>query len=254
MDIATIVGILAGIGLILAAIMMGSGLGAFIDIPSVLVTVGGSVAAMFIAYPLDRVIGSIQIAMKAFFSPKQTPEETIERIVGLAVKARKESIIALEKEVIEEPFLAKGIQLVVDGTAPSLVRSILKTEIGFMKQRHTTGQKFYKTLGAMGPAFGMIGTLIGLVQMLQSLDDPSSIGPAMAVALLTTFYGALLANLIAIPIAEKLGGKSAEEVLMMEVIIEGVLSILEGDNPMIVRSKLEAFLSPKLRQKPDDKE
>jgi chemotaxis protein MotA len=252
MDIATIIGIVSGIALLLGAIMMGSGLGTFIDIPSVLVTIGGSVAAMFIAYPLDRVIGSIQIATKAFFSSKHSPEETIERIVGLAVKARKESIIALEREEINEPFLAKGIQLVVDGTAPALVRSILKTEIGFMKQRHTTGQRFFKTLGAMGPAFGMIGTLIGLVQMLQNLNDPASIGPAMAIALLTTFYGALLANLIAIPIAEKLAGRSAEEVLMMEVIIEGVLAILEGDNPMIVRSKLEAFLSPKLRQQPEE--
>jgi len=166
----------------------------------------------------------------------------------LAVKARKESIIALEKEEIDDPFLAKGIRLVVDGTAPSLVQAILKTEIGFMKQRHLSGQKVFKTLGALAPAFGMIGTLIGLVQMLQNLSDPGSIGPSMAVALLTTFYGAVLANLVAIPIAEKLGGKSAEEVLMMEVVIQGVLSILEGDNPIIVRSKLEAFLSPNLRQ------
>jgi len=248
MDIATIIGIVAGAGLIIAAILMGSGLDAFIDIPSVLIVIGGSVAAMLIAFPLDRVIGSIKIALKAFFSPKTNPEEIIEKIVNLAVKARKESIIALEKEEIDDPFLAKGIRLVVDGTAPSLVRAILKTEIGFMKQRHLSGQKVFKTLGALTPAFGMIGTLIGLVQMLQNLDDPASIGPSMAVALLTTFYGAVLANLIAIPIAEKLGGKSAEEVLMMEVVIQGVLSILEGDNPIIVRSKLEAFLSPNLRQ------
>ncbi len=248
MDIATIIGIVAGVALIIASILMGSGLGAFIDIPSVLVVIGGSVAALLISFPLGQVIGSIKIALKAFFSPKQTPEEVIEKVVDLAVKARKESIIALEKEEIEEPFLAKGIRLVVDGTAPNLVRAILKTEIGFMKQRHQSGQKVFKTLGAMGPAFGMIGTLIGLVQMLQNLSDPGSIGPSMAVALLTTFYGAILANLIALPIAEKLGGKSAEEVLMMEVVIEGVLSILEGDNPIIVRSKLEAFLSPNLRQ------
>ena len=248
MDIGTIIGIVAGLGLILASIMMGSGLGAFIDVPSVLIVIGGSVAAMLIAFPLAQVIGSIKIAMKAFFSSKTSPEEIIEQVVNLAVKARKESIIALEKEEIDDPFLAKGIRLVVDGTAPSLVQAILKTEIGFMKQRHLSGQKVFKTLGALTPAFGMIGTLIGLVQMLQNLSDPGSIGPSMAVALLTTFYGAVLANLIAIPIAEKLGGKSAEEVLMMEVVIQGVLSILEGDNPIIVRSKLEAFLSPNLRQ------
>ncbi len=253
MDIATILGIVSGFGLVLGAIMMGSGLTPFIDPPSILVVVGGSVAAMLIAFPLSTVIGSIKIALKAFFSPKQSPDEVIEKIVELAVKARKESIIALEKEEIDDPFLAKGIRLVVDGTAPNLVNSILRTEIGFMKQRHQSGQAVFKFLGAMGPAYGMIGTLIGLVQMLQSLDDPSSIGPAMAVALLTTFYGALLANIIAIPISEKLAGKSGEEVLMMEVTIQGVLAILEGDNPIIVRSKLEAFLSPAQR-KPADSE
>ncbi|MEA1924150.1 MAG: MotA/TolQ/ExbB proton channel family protein [Pseudomonadota bacterium] len=253
MDLATIIGIVSGIGLVIGAIMMGSGLGAFIDAPSLLVVGGGSVAAMLIAFPLGTVIGSIKIALKAFFSPKQSPDEVIERIVDLAIKARKESIIALEKEEIEDPFLAKGIRLVVDGTAPNLVSSILRTEIGFMKQRHLSGQSVFKFLGGMAPAYGMIGTLIGLVQMLQSLDDPSSIGPAMAIALLTTFYGALLANIIALPIAEKLGGKSGDEVLMMEVTIQGVLAILEGDNPIIVRSKLEAFLSPSQR-KPADEE
>lgn len=253
MDLATIIGIVSGVGLVIGAILMGSGLGAFFDPPSLLVVGGGSVAAMLIAFPLGTVIGSIKIALKAFFSPKQSPDAVIERIVDLAIKARKESIIALEKEEIEDPFLAKGIRLVVDGTAPNLVSSILRTEIGFMKQRHTSGQSVFKFLGAMAPAYGMIGTLIGLVQMLQSLDDPSSIGPAMAVALLTTFYGALLANIIALPIAEKLGGKSGDEVLMMEVTIQGVLAILEGDNPIIVRSKLEAFLSPSQR-KPADEE
>ncbi len=253
MDIATILGIVSGFGLVIGAILMGSGLGAFIDPPSLLVVGGGSVAAMLIAFPLSTVIGSIKIALKAFFSPKQSPDAVIERIVDLAVKARKESIIALEKEEIDDPFLAKGVRLVVDGTAPNLVSSILRTEIGFMKQRHISGQSVFKFLGAMAPAYGMIGTLIGLVQMLQSLDDPSSIGPAMAVALLTTFYGALLANIIALPIAEKLGGKSGDEVLMMEVTIQGVLAILEGDNPIIVRSKLEAFLSPSQR-KPADEE
>ena len=253
MDLATIIGIVSGIGLVIGAILTNSGLGAFIDTPSILVVCGGSVAAMLIAFPLGTVIGSIKIALKAFFSPKQSPDEVIERIVDLAIKARKESIIALEKEEIEDPFLAKGIRLVVDGTAPNLVNSILRTEIGFMKQRHLSGQSVFKFLGGMAPAYGMIGTLIGLVQMLQSLDDPSSIGPAMAVALLTTFYGALLANIIALPIAQKLAGKSGDEVLMMEVTIQGVLAILEGDNPIIVRSKLEAFLSPSQR-KPADEE
>ncbi len=251
MDIATVIGIALAMGLILASIIMGVGLGPFIDVPSILIVIGGTAASLLICFPLGSVIGAIKVFLKTILGKTPAPNEIIDEIVELAVTARKDSILALEKVEIADPFLAKGIKLVVDGTAPDLVTAILNTEIKFMKQRHLEGAKIFGTVSAMAPAFGMIGTLIGLVQMLQNLSDPSAIGPSMAVALLTTFYGAVIANVFGAPIKTKLEGKSVEEALLKEVIMQGVLSIMEGDNPMIVRSKLEAFLSPKLR-KPEE--
>ena len=252
MDIATVIGIVLAIGLILTSIIMGTGLGAFIDIPSIIIVIGGTIASLLIAFPLPTVIGAIKVFMKSIFGAPPNPQELIEQIVELAVKARKESILALENVQIENPFLAKGIRLVVDGTAPNLVKDIMNTEIKFMKQRHQAGQTIFGTVAAMAPAFGMIGTLIGLVQMLQNLSDPSAIGPSMAVALLTTFYGALLANIFGVPIKTKLEQKSQEEAVIMEIITQGVISIMEGDNPLIVRNKLEAFLSPAMRKPPEE--
>ena len=251
MDVATEIGIVLAVGLILASIIMGVGLGPFIDVPSILIVIGGTAASLLICFPLGSVIGAIKVFLKTMLGKTPPANEIIDEIVELAVTARKDSILALEKVEIADPFLAKGIKLVVDGTAPDLVTAILNTEIKFMKQRHLEGAKIFGTVSAMAPAFGMIGTLIGLVQMLQNLSDPSAIGPSMAVALLTTFYGAVIANVFGAPIKTKLEGKSVEESLLKEVIMQGVLSIMEGDNPMIVRSKLEAFLSPKLR-KPEE--
>ncbi len=248
MDIATVIGIVLAFGLLIGGILIGSGLGIFIDIPSVLIVVGGTIAALLISFPLKSVIGAIKIFLKTILGKVPPTNVLIDQIVDLAVKARKDSILALEKVEIDDPFLAKGIKLVVDGTAPELVKAILNTEIKYMKNRHSEGAKIFGILAAMGPAFGMIGTLIGLVQMLQNLSDPSSIGPSMAVALLTTFYGAIIANIFGIPIKAKLECKSVEETLLKEIIIQGVISIMEGDNPMIVRSKLEAFLAPALRK------
>ena len=252
MDIATVIGIVLAFGLILTSIIMGTGLGAFIDIPSIIIVIGGTIASLLIAFPLPTVIGAIKVFMKSIFGAPPNPQELIEQIVELAIKARKESILALENVQIDNPFLAKGIRLVVDGTAPNLVKDIMNTEIKFMKQRHQAGQTIFGTVAAMAPAFGMIGTLIGLVQMLQNLSDPSAIGPSMAVALLTTFYGALLANIFGVPIKTKLEQKSQEEAIIMEIITQGVISIMEGDNPMIVRNKLEAFLAPAMRKPPEE--
>ncbi len=247
MDIATVLGIVLGFTFILIAIFMGGGIGAFIDVPSMMIVGGGTIAAILIMYPLGDVINSIKVAMKAFFGKPENPQDIIEKIVELAMKARKESIIALENEPIDHPFLKKGIQLIVDGASSELVKAVLWTDINYMKQRHKSGQGIFKGMGGSAPAFGMIGTLIGLVQMLRTLNDPSSIGPAMAVALITTFYGALLANLVFNPIATKLANKSEEEVMVKEMIIEGVLCILEGENPKIIRQKLESFIPPKMR-------
>jgi chemotaxis protein MotA len=238
-----------GSGLIIWAISLGSSLTAFWDPPSIAITVGGTFAAVLINFPLSKILGVMKILKHAFVGKPIDPSEVIMTLVKFAEKARREGLLALEDEAtqLSDPFLQKGLQLVVDGTDPELVRSILETELAFLEDRHKAGQGIFDSLATLAPAFGMIGTLIGLVQMLKNLDDPSAIGPGMAVALLTTFYGAMMANFLFIPISGKLKVKSAEEVLLKEVMIEGILSIQSGDNPRIVEEKLKAFLAPKLR-------
>jgi len=249
MDVATLAGVVAGIGLLTWGMAMGGSLKAFWDVPSVLITLGGTFSATLIAYPLPQIVGVAKILRKVIVSRVEDPSEVIHRLVRFAEKARREGLLSLEEEAeaLEDPFLKKGIQLVVDGTDAELVRSMMETEISFLEERHRAGQAMFETMGALAPAFGMIGTLIGLIQMLRSLDRPEKIGPGMAVALVTTFYGAVLSNLIFIPIAGKLKVRSAEEILIKEVMIEGILSIQSGDNPRIVEEKLKAFLAPKLR-------
>ncbi len=247
MDLGTLLGILGSFGLILGGILLGGSLGAFIDIPSLVIVVGGTLAVTFVMFPLKTVFASIRVVLNAFFSRPKDPRELINKIVELANTARKDSLVALEKAEISDPFLKKGVLLVADGTEEDLVRSVLETDMNFTKQRHRRGQGIFKNMGSMSPAFGMIGTLIGLVKMLRTLDDPSSIGPAMAVALLTTFYGVVLANVVFIPISKKLEERSSEELLYREIVSEGVISILNGENPRIVQDKLEAFLSPEMR-------
>ncbi|MBU1003577.1 MAG: MotA/TolQ/ExbB proton channel family protein [Proteobacteria bacterium] len=248
MDIGTLVGILAGLGLIVGSIMFGGGaIGGFVDLPSVLVVIGGTGAVTFIMFPMGVVIGSVKVGMKTFFAKPSDYAALIAQVVTMAEKARKESLVALEKVPVDDPFIKKGIQLVADGTEEGLVRSVLETEIAFMQRRHAQGQGVFKSMGTMAPAMGMIGTLIGLVKMLQNLSDPGSIGPAMAVALLTTFYGAVLANILFLPMAKKLEERSAEEALYMEIATEGIISILHGEHPSIVKEKLFAYLSPALR-------
>ncbi|MDK2954564.1 MAG: chemotaxis protein MotA [Desulfovibrionales bacterium] len=248
MDIATLIGLLGGLGLIAATVVLGGNVGGFIDIPSMLVVIGGSVASVFIMFPMNVAIGSFKVGMKTFFSKGYNAQEMINQVIRLAETARKESLVALEKVQVDDPFLKKGITMVADGSEEKLVRQVLEIEINFMKERHRQGQGVFKGMGTMAPAFGMIGTLIGLVQMLQNLDDPSSIGPAMAVALLTTFYGAVLANVIFLPLARKLEVRSDEDALFMEIMTEGVISIQRGEHPSIVKEKLQAFLAPKVRE------
>lgn len=249
MDIGTLIGLLAGLGLIVGSIMFdGGAIGGFLDIPSVFVVIGGTAAVTFIMYPLGVVIGTIKVGMKTFFVRSGDYTTLIDQIVMMAEKARKESLVSLEKVPVDDPFIKKGVQLVADGTEEGLVRSVLETEVAFMQRRHAQGQGVFKGMGTMAPAMGMIGTLIGLVKMLQNLADPASIGPAMAVALLTTFYGAILANMVFLPMAKKLEERSAEESLYMEIAIEGIISILHGEHPSIVKEKLYAFLSPALRE------
>ncbi len=250
MDLTTIIGIIAGFAVIVLGIASSGDVTSFFDRASVFIVFGGTISAVIIAYPIHELVGVISVVRKTVFSKTMPIAETIATLVSFAERARREGILALERhmEEIEDDFLSKGIQLAVDGTEPELMRSILATELDYLEKRHTSGQGILSTCGALSPAFGMIGTLIGLVLMLQTMQDPSTIGPKMAVALITTFYGALLANLVFIPLTGKLKRRSEEEVLMKELMIEGILSIQSGDNPRIVEQKLTSFIPPKLRR------
>ncbi|WP_432665049.1 MotA/TolQ/ExbB proton channel family protein [Wukongibacter baidiensis] len=250
MDLATIVGLISGVVLILWGIMNAGSLSWYWDTPSILIVMGGTFAATFIAYPLKKVLATFNVVKKAFSNNNIETGLIISKVVDLANIARREGLLALEEAVesINDEFLQKGVMLIVDGTDPELVKNILETEIAFLEERHSEGKSILDTMGTLSPAFGMIGTLIGLVAMLKQLDNPSTIGPSMAVALITTLYGTLFANLICIPLAKKLKLRSREEVLIKEIMIEGLLSIQAGENPRIIEEKLKAFLSPAVRK------
>ncbi|HHT84514.1 MAG: motility protein A [Bacillota bacterium] len=250
MDRASVVGIVSGFILLIWGMMNGGNLTIFWDFSSVLITIGGTLTATLISYRLSTFLEVMSIAKNAFVTDEQDLSETINTIVRFADKARREGLLVLDEDAdaLDDPFLQKGIRLVVDGTTPELVRNILETELAFIAQRHKTGQSLFETMGAFAPAFGMLGTLIGLIQMLINLDTPDAIGPGMAVALVTTFYGSVLANMVCLPIANKLKNKSAGEIFRKEAVIEGVLSIQAGDNPRIVQEKLKSFVAPKKRE------
>ncbi len=245
MEITTLFGLVASLALVVVGIFWGGGsINSFIDASSVVITFGGSIAAMFMAFSLKDMAGFGKVLGSAFKQKSYDSIQGINAIVGLANVARKEGMLALEDNVaqLEEPFLQKGIMLIVDGTDPELVKSIMEAEISSIETRHNRGRSMLESLGAYGPAFGMLGTLIGLVIMLGNLDDPSSLGAGMAAALITTFYGSLLANAFAIPIANKLKVTSDVEVMYKEILLEGILSIQAGENPRIIEEKLYSFL------------
>lgn len=252
MDKATIIGLVIGVVLLFWGMTdaAANNMQIYYSFSSILIVGGGTLAATLISFHLEQVMKAFQLFMIAMRSRLPQPSEIIITLVGLAEKARKEGLLALEEETerIEDPFFKRGIQLVVDGTDPQLLKSILETELIFLEERHKKGKAIFETMGAFAPSFGLIGTLIGLVAMLVSLDDPKKVGPGMAVALLTTLYGAVLANLVCLPIANKLKLRSSEEVLLKEVIIEGILSIQAGDNPRIVEEKLKSFFAPSIRE------
>lgn len=247
MDIATLIGTVMGFGLIVAAMVMGGNIGGFIDIPSMLIVVGGTIAATLIMFPLKVVLGTAKIGLKTIMAKVPSPIDTIEEIVKLADLGRREGLLALEKAQVDDAFLQKGLRMVADGSTPQMVRAVLDTEIDALKKRHLRGQGVFKAMGAASPAFGMIGTLVGLVQMLQNMSDPASIGPSMAVALLTTMYGAILANVLFLPMSKKLEERSNEETQFMEIAMEGVMAIQNGENPRIVKDRLMVFIPPSQR-------
>ncbi len=250
MDIATILGISIGLLMIVIVAFAGGGGSTFIHIPSLFVVFGGCLAATCVNFPLGDVIGVMKVVQKAFFGKEPNPEGLIEKMVELAEQARREGILAIERHIdeIDDKFMKSGIQLAVDGSEPEVMRNIMENELYNLQNRHKLGQAIFTAMGMYAPAFGMIGTLIGLIKMLRTLDDPTQIGAGMAVALITTFYGAVAANLIFLPIAGKLKTRSEKEVLERELVIEGILAIQSGDNPRIIRGKLMTFLAPSARK------
>lgn len=254
MDIASVIGFALGIIAILSSIALGGSFIIFIDPPSLVLILGCVIAATCIKWPMEVVKTTAKVYMKALFSTPSDPKEMIEEIQKLAETARRESVFALEKVPVEDGFLKKAVTLAADNRPPEVITSILSLEITAMEDRHAVGVEVLEGIGADGPGFGMIGTLMGLVQMLQNMSDPSSIGPAMAVALLTTFYGAIIANLFALPVAAKLKTRSKEEATKMNIIVAGVLGIVAGENPRVIREKLDSFLAPKDRLVEEAKE
>ena len=256
MDIATIIGLFLAAGLVGWAIVSGAGdgAGAFVNLPSAAMVFGGAIGAAFIGFPLKNLTGLAGVLKNAFFSKPKDPTKLISDLVRFAEIARRDGILALESMTneVEDPFIIIGIQMAVDGTDPELIEQILTDELQAVADRHSLGKALFDSIAKFAPAFGMIGTLIGLVIMLQNMDDPSRIGPGMAVALLTTLYGSMLANIFAIPIADKLGLRSEEEIFLKTIVVKGVMSIQSGDNPRTVEQKLKTFLKPSLRGKAEE--
>ena len=221
----------------------------FFKLDAFLIVFGGVVSATLINYPLKDVLGSIKVAKNAVMNKELKIDALIEKIVDMSRRARVEGLLSLEKDIssMNDSFIEKGLQLMVDGTDPQALRNLLGTELACLEERHTLGQDIFKAMGTYAPAFGMAGTLIGLIQMLQQLQDPTKIGAGMAVAMVTTFYGVLLANLVFLPIAGKLKQRTKQEILTKELVIEGICSIQSGDNPRLLRDKLVTFVAPNIR-------
>jgi chemotaxis protein MotA len=249
MDLTTVLGVGTGLALVIGAIAMGEGGIIFLNLPAAMIVLGGTLCATLISFKMKDLLSVFRVLRKVFTSNEVSSTETISRLVHLAEKARREGILSLEKELdgLNDEFLRRGIQHAVDGADPETIRAILESELMSLEERHKVGQGIFLTMAFFSPSFGMIGTLIGLVQMLRTLDDPSKVGYGMATALITTFYGALFAYLFFQPIAGKLGNRSKEERLQKELILEGVLAIQSGDNPHIVRDKLLTFIAPASR-------
>ncbi|MGL4594285.1 MAG: motility protein A [Thermoguttaceae bacterium] len=255
MDLGTIIGCVLGSALIVISIVLGGfeKMVYFIDYPSVLVVGGGTLATLLIAYPTKTVFKSFSFLKNVIFNEEKSPINTITQIVSLAETARREGLLSLENrmEEITDPFLAGGIRMAVDGMSPEVVESIMNTEIDAVAGRHNYGRSVVANAGKYAPAFGMIGTLIGLVLMLAKLD-PSTIGQGMAVALLTTLYGAIAANLFFLPMADKLGGLNEDELRVMEITLKGVIAIQAGENPRVIRQKLLTYVAPS--ERPEEEE
>jgi chemotaxis protein MotA len=250
MDLATLVGIIAAFGLVIWAILSGEGASTFVEPKSLLIVVGGTFGATLVCFPLRTLLSVMGVIRKAFFNAGIDAGALISTLADMATRARKEGLLSLQASTdeVDDSFYKAGLQLVIDGQEADTIEQILTTELQYIEERHKVGADIMKTMGTIAPAFGMIGTIIGLIQMLSNMEDPSSIGPAMAIALITTFYGALLANVVFLPLATKLQTLSMYEIQAKTLILEGLLSIHAGDNPRILKQKLSSFVPPSQRQ------
>ncbi|WP_287125732.1 MotA/TolQ/ExbB proton channel family protein [Desulfobacter sp.] len=244
MDLSSLIGILSGIGFIIGCILLGGPITMFIDAPSIVIVCGGTVSSTMIAYPLGDVLGMFKVSIKVFMFKIEKPEDIIANLTEISNKARKGGLLSIEGDIqgTSDPYLAQALQMTVDGVKTDDIGDIMQKKMDLTKKNLETGSDVFRSMAAYAPAFGMIGTLIGLVQMLANLDDPSAIGPSMSVAMITTFYGAILANLLFTPMSNKLKGRNDAELTNMNIIYEGVLSIREGEHPKLMEDKLKVYL------------
>lgn len=250
MDAATIIGVLFGLVVITSAIVAGGGWESFLHLPSLAITIGGMLCATMIHFSLPQFLRIFSVVKKTIVTKIPSQSELIQKMINYSAINRRDGALALEQELhnVSDLFFVKGLQMLIDGQEPEAIRELMSLEVQYLQDRHLNGKKILEFMGASAPAFGMIGTLIGLIQMLRNLDSPDQIGSGMAVALLTTFYGAFAANLIFIPLAGKLGIYSKAETTAMEMITEGVCAIARGENPTAVREKMQAFISQSRRE------
>ena len=242
MDLATLVGMLGALALIVVSMLMSGQLGMFVNAPSLVIVVGGTIFAVMIKFGLGQYLGALKVAGKSFKTSLPDANDLIDEIVALADEARKGGLLSLEGKEVSSDFLQRGIQLLVDGHDPDVVKSLLSKDKNKAVERHSNGASIFSGMADMAPAMGMIGTLIGLVAMLANMDDPKAIGPAMAVALLTTLYGAIIANAICGPMADKLKLRAAEEEMIKSLVIDALLAIQGGQNPRVIESMLRNYL------------
>ncbi len=248
MDLGSFIGVISGISLIISAIILGGDAHNFFNTPGIMIVLGGTVAATLLTFQFKDVIAAFKAAYFVFTQEKQDPNRMIATMIRLCNISRQKGIIELGKVKTQSPFLKKACGFISDSADESVMRSSLRTEIESLKMRHFVVQDVFRKMGVYSPAFGMLGTLIGLVQMLSQMQDPSSIGPAMAVALLTTFYGSLLSTVFFLPVAGKLKARTVMQVIDLEIIFEGAISILENNNPILVYERLSSFIPPRVRK------
>lgn len=250
MDLATLIGLAVSFGLIGLALLLGGDPLLFADFPALLIVLGGTLGATLVNYPIDEALRMLKIAGRAFNGPQVSTNVILGQFMDLSNRARREGLLALEPAVrtLTDPFMRKGLQLTVDGLEPEAIEDILRCEMENKEIRHESGAAIFSAMAGYAPALGLIGTVIGLVQMLKRMSDPSTIGPAMSVALITTFYGAVLANLVFLPLVGKLRHRSQQEIQIMEMQLAGILAIAKGENPRIIREKLTSFQNPAERR------